>query len=93
LPVSGRDSPYQTSAGQRLADNLEEQNDEALDGLSAKVKLLKDVSESLVFAPALCAGYLCCASFIVTAHNRHRKRSQRVDGPANPNGVFFSFLV
>jgi len=30
--------------GQRYADDLEGQNDEALDGLSAKVKLLKDVN-------------------------------------------------
>ena len=32
--------------GHRYADDLEGQNDEALEGLSAKVKLLKDVSES-----------------------------------------------
>jgi len=30
--------------GQRYADDLEGQNDEALDGLSAKVKLLKDIT-------------------------------------------------
>jgi hypothetical protein len=35
--------------GQRYADDLEGQNDEALEGLSAKVKLLKDVSEFYVF--------------------------------------------
>jgi len=32
--------------GHRYADDLEGQNDEAIEGLSAKVKLLKDVSES-----------------------------------------------
>lgn len=31
--------------GHRYADDLEGQNDEALEGLSAKVKLLKDVRE------------------------------------------------
>lgn len=47
-PSSGRSSPYDGSNpyGQRFADDLEGQNDEALEGLSAKVKLLKDVSES-----------------------------------------------
>jgi len=30
--------------GQRYADDLEGQNDEALEGLSAKVKLLKDIT-------------------------------------------------
>lgn len=37
---SGRSSP----SGHRYADDLEGQNDEALDGLHAKVKILKDVS-------------------------------------------------
>ena len=36
--------------GQRYADDLEGQNDEALEGLSAKVKLLKDVSEFYLFS-------------------------------------------
>jgi hypothetical protein len=35
--------------GQRYADDLEGQNDEALEGLSAKVKLLKDVSEFYLY--------------------------------------------
>jgi hypothetical protein len=56
-PSSGRSSPFSGSSahggnpfqqGQRFADDLEGQNDEALEGLSAKVKLLKNVSESLV---------------------------------------------
>nr|GAT47870.1 SNARE complex subunit [Mycena chlorophos] len=47
-PASGRSSPmhhydYEPS-GQRFADDLEGQNDEALEGLSAKVKLLKDIT-------------------------------------------------
>ncbi|PPQ98270.1 hypothetical protein CVT26_013538 [Gymnopilus dilepis] len=53
---SGRSSPFGGSAynssasglyepaGHRYADDLEGQNDEALEGLTAKVKLLKDVS-------------------------------------------------
>ena len=47
---SGRSSPFGVQGSQHLnehryADDLEGQNDEALEGLSAKVKLLKDVSE------------------------------------------------
>jgi blocked-early-in-transport protein 1 len=46
-PASGRSSPYElplhASSGHRYADDLEGQNDEHLEGLSAKVKLLKDV--------------------------------------------------
>lgn len=48
-PHSGRSSPFNDTSnagmGHRYADDLEGQNDEALEGLSAKVKLLKDVSE------------------------------------------------
>ncbi|KAF7310732.1 SNARE complex subunit [Mycena chlorophos] len=52
-PASGRSSPmhhydYEPS-GQRFADDLEGQNDEALEGLSAKVKLLKDVPRCFSF--------------------------------------------
>ncbi|EKM49090.1 uncharacterized protein PHACADRAFT_265840 [Phanerochaete carnosa HHB-10118-sp] len=53
-PSSGRSSPFGGSsgghggnpfqAGQRFADDLEGQNDEALEGLTAKVKLLKDIT-------------------------------------------------
>ncbi|KAK7463844.1 protein transport protein bet1 [Stygiomarasmius scandens] len=48
-PASGRSSPLlpyanSTPNGQRYADDLEGQNDEALEGLSAKVKLLKDIT-------------------------------------------------
>ncbi|KAF4622871.1 hypothetical protein D9613_001626 [Agrocybe pediades] len=56
-PASGRSSPFggsvynpnpnhyqQQQFGHRYADDLEGQNDEALDGLSAKVKLLKDIT-------------------------------------------------
>lgn len=52
-PASGRSSPYNSSlnlnsepSGHRYVDDLEGQNDEALEGLAAKVKLLKDVSSS-----------------------------------------------
>ncbi|KAH9921975.1 uncharacterized protein BXZ73DRAFT_91674 [Epithele typhae] len=53
-PSSGRSSPYGGAAanaaspfqplGQRYADDLESQNDEHLEGLTAKVKLLKDIT-------------------------------------------------
>lgn len=46
-PASGRSSPFEpplhAPSGHRYADDLEGQNDEQLEGLSAKVKLLKDV--------------------------------------------------
>ena len=47
-PASGRSSPFNDPYGQpnghRFSDDLEGQNDEALEGLQAKVKLLKDAS-------------------------------------------------
>ncbi|KAG6866804.1 hypothetical protein C0991_008740 [Blastosporella zonata] len=48
-PSSGRSSPFSSSSyaapkGHRYADDLEGQNDEALEGLSAKVKLLKEIT-------------------------------------------------
>jgi len=53
-PHSGRSSPYPGSsnpssdaavfAGARFADDLEGQNDEAIEGLSAKVKMLKEIT-------------------------------------------------
>ncbi|KAJ8487809.1 hypothetical protein ONZ45_g14194 [Pleurotus djamor] len=51
-PSSGRSTPYDPHShtpqyqpsGQRYADDLENQNDEALEGLSGKVKLLKDLT-------------------------------------------------
>lgn len=49
-PASGRSSPFGGAAGrenpfapQRYVDDLEGQNDEHLEGLTAKVKILKDV--------------------------------------------------
>jgi len=45
---SGRSTPFQDDYGhdsrQRTAEELESQNDEAIEGLSAKVRLLKDVT-------------------------------------------------
>ncbi|KAJ1309652.1 hypothetical protein OPQ81_006419 [Rhizoctonia solani] len=45
---SGRSSPYPYSntppQGQRFAEDLEGQNDERLEGLTAKVKILKDIT-------------------------------------------------
>lgn len=60
-PHSGRSSPFNDTSnagmGHRYADDIEGQNDEALEGLSAKVKLLKDVSEfCLSFLLVLRAG-------------------------------------
>lgn len=48
-PPSGRSSPSVYSSpgepgGHRFTDDLEGQNDEAVEGLSAKVKLLKDIT-------------------------------------------------
>lgn len=53
-PASGRSSPFYNASsnsshshvnqGGRYADDLEGQNDEQLEGLSAKVKLLKDIT-------------------------------------------------
>ncbi|KAG2750780.1 hypothetical protein P692DRAFT_201768291 [Suillus brevipes Sb2] len=47
-PASGRSSPYNSAnpepLGHRYVDDLEGQNDEALEGLAAKVKLLKDIT-------------------------------------------------
>ncbi|KAI0296618.1 hypothetical protein BC826DRAFT_952079 [Russula brevipes] len=53
-PHSGRSSPYAghhnassdtaVSAGARFVDDLEGQNDEAIEGLSAKVKILKEIT-------------------------------------------------
>jgi len=48
-PASGRSSPFgggvqQAPGGQRFADDLEGQNDENLEGLMAKVKVLKHIT-------------------------------------------------
>ncbi|CAL1696481.1 unnamed protein product [Somion occarium] len=48
-PSSGRSSPFRGAFGQqssshRFADDLEGQNDEHLEGLTAKVKMLKDIT-------------------------------------------------
>lgn len=66
-PASGRSTPLHTSrddlapSGHRFADDLEGQNDERLEGLTAKVKLLKDVSAAATIGPlfffaAFCSG-------------------------------------
>jgi len=47
-PSSGRSSPFSAGqfqpGGQRFADDLEGQNDEHLEGLTAKVKMLKEIT-------------------------------------------------
>ena len=58
-PQSGRSTPYSYNAnasgsdqenpyaaGPRFMDNLEAQNDEMIEGLGSKIKMLKDVRES-----------------------------------------------
>jgi len=62
-PHSGRSSPYPghynassdtaAFAGSRFADDLEGQNDEAIEGLSAKVKMLKEVRANSLFHSSL----------------------------------------
>ncbi|KIK71294.1 hypothetical protein GYMLUDRAFT_325658 [Collybiopsis luxurians FD-317 M1] len=42
-PASGRSTPYAPS-GHRYAEDLESQNDENLEGLSSKVRMLKDLT-------------------------------------------------
>lgn len=59
-PHSGRSSPYPghynassdtaAFAGSRFADDLEGQNDEAIEGLSAKVKMLKEVRREFIIS-------------------------------------------
>ncbi|KAF9229639.1 hypothetical protein BS17DRAFT_771727 [Gyrodon lividus] len=47
-PASGRSSPLElplhAPSGHRYVDDIEGQNDEQLEGLTAKVKLLKDIT-------------------------------------------------
>jgi hypothetical protein len=54
LPThSGRASPYLAHSQQysnRTADELESQNDEEIEGLSAKVKMLKDVCHGTILS-------------------------------------------
>jgi blocked-early-in-transport protein 1 len=87
-PASGRSSPLQhyEPNGHRFADDLEGQNDEQLDGLSAKVKLLKDVRElqntvhnSRITNDSVCAD-----------HNWDWERGPRVDETAQRNGASFT---
>lgn len=85
--------------GQRYADDLEGQNDEALEGLSAKVKLLKDVSEFYLFTQLVQILNECLYPFSYSAcfflggglgsaldYHRHWERSARVDNTAQPDG-------
>ncbi|KAF5382934.1 hypothetical protein D9757_006283 [Collybiopsis confluens] len=43
-PASGRSTPSYAPSGHRYAEDLENQNDENLEGLSSKVRLLKDLT-------------------------------------------------
>ena len=88
--------------GQRYAEDLEGQNDEALEGLSAKVKLLKDVSEftySLSWfqilnecpIPFACSGHFFFLWWL--DYNWHWERSARVDNTAEPDGKYGLFTL
>ena len=79
--------------GQRYADDLEGQNDEALEGLSAKVKLLKDVSEFYLFTqlvqilnPFSYSAFFWVGLGSGLDYHRHWERSARVDNTAQPDG-------
>ena len=76
--------------GQRYADDLEGQNDEALEGLSAKVKLLKDVSEFYLFTHLVRVLNSFFLSLIGVGldYHWHWERSSRVDNTAQPDGKY-----
>jgi hypothetical protein len=96
-PASGRSSPYNSSlnsepSGHRYVDDLEGQNDEALEGLAAKVKLLKDVSSSS--KKTLCAFPVSLTHFLVWLRYAlrkdyywHWKRGSGLDGTTEPDGA------
>ena len=65
--------------GQRYADDLESQNDEHLEGLTAKVKLLKDVSICSLSPPWLAVSMRHSSMHI--DYHWHRERGPRVDRP------------
>lgn len=85
--------------GQRYADDLEGQNDEALEGLSAKVKLLKDVSEFYLFTQLVSNSQWVSQSFLFLwlfflwwlDYHWHWERSERVDNTAQPDGKYGPF--
>lgn len=84
--LSGRSSPFgplydEDNAGHRYADDLEGQNDEHLEGLQAKVKLLKDVSEYSTSETA-------CNTHCRLDHYWDWQRGKRVDGSAQSDGAF-----
>lgn len=84
-PASGRSSPYSSPnpgpSGHRYVDDLEGQNDEALEGLAAKVKLLKDVSgASRLARPSN-------SSFSYEDHRWHWKRGPRIDCTTQSDGT------
>ena len=84
-PPSGRSSPFNQPlnepTGHHYVDDLEGQNDEALEGLSAKVKLLKDVCGGILlgFRPS----HVCPSDY-----DWYWERGTRIDHPTQPNGTF-----
>lgn len=76
-PASGRSSPLElplhAPSGHRYADDLESQNDEQLEGLSAKVKLLKDVRARSSFCPWLRCSHVCLPKITIGIGNEVRE--------------------
>ena len=87
--VSGRENPFQP-LGQRYADDLESQNDEHLEGLTAKVKLLKDV-RVVSRIPCYPLTWRICISDV--DHHWDRERSPRLNYSAQPDGTYNIGLV
>ena len=71
--------PSDRYAADRTADDIQGQNDEALEGLSQKVKLLKNVSLSVSIRDDMgLAGLPDCENLRARAdHYQHRQRSPR----------------
>jgi len=91
-PANGSSYPNQYSTNQqpqlgtRYADDLESQNDEMLEGLSAKVKLLKDVRASFVWI-ITCKSVKKKRVISFSDFCWHWKRSSRISCSVEPNGT------
>ena len=99
-PSSGRSSPfggYQAS-GSRYADDLEGQNDEHLEGLTAKVKILKDVSNIWLYGRVMSwlgewKAVLTWAFVpLIVDHDWDWQRSERFHGATQSDGTPESWL-
>jgi hypothetical protein len=101
-PGNGSSYPNQYSTNQqpqlgtRYADDLENQNDEMLEGLSAKVKLLKDVRASFVWiilAIRLKKRVISFLSFFFADFRWYWKRSSRISCSVEPNGTLCPLML